>query len=426
MIFRQLLALLAPLFLARSADARFLIYYDQWHNDRPGSPEDRVGIDHVILAFAQSNNTSAFQPIIPISTVRQEYPQAKVMIAVGGWGDNEGFSQAVRSATSRATFAQAVASLIQTHRADGVDIDWEYPGGNGADYKQNPNSGRTGEIEQYPLLLAAIRTTIGKDKILSIAVPGLKRDMIAFTPKTGPQIWPSVDYINVMSYDLMNRRDNVTKHHTPIIGSGEAIQNYLDIGAPSQKINLGFAYYAKWFTTATDCGNQPFDCAVAVLENPNDGSDTGRSGAWTFEKVHMEPVPKASEIAVSMDGTCGAQKKTKCATGCCGQYGYCGTGEEHCGGGCQHAFGTGCMGADVAGSWQRALTNGVLDPEQGGQYFYDGKERLFWTWETPKLIARKFAEIVEAKGLGGVMAWSLGEDSYDWSHIMAMATNQCD
>lgn len=40
-----------------------------------------------------------------------------------------------------------------------------------------------------------------------------------------------------MTYDLMNRRDTVTKHHTSVAGSIETIENYLAIGAPPEKIN---------------------------------------------------------------------------------------------------------------------------------------------------------------------------------------------
>lgn len=78
-----------------------------------------------------------------------------------------------------------------------IDLDWEYPGGNGADYKEIPNSAKVYEIAAYPKLLAAVRKAIGPNKILSIAVPGKKGDMIAYTAETGPQIWPSVDHINV-------------------------------------------------------------------------------------------------------------------------------------------------------------------------------------------------------------------------------------
>ena len=103
------------------------------------------------------------------------------------------------------------------------DVDWEYPGGNGQDYKQNPNSGKTDEITSYALLLKEIKAAIGS-KELSIAVPGLKRDMIAFTAQQVPLINDAVDVVNgkekgsrrnmrktadisllVMAYDLMNR-----------------------------------------------------------------------------------------------------------------------------------------------------------------------------------------------------------------------------
>lgn len=244
--------------------------------------------------------------------------------------------------------------------------------------------------------------------------------MIAFTSETGPKIWPSVDYINVMSYDLMNRRDNVTQHHTSVVGSEETIKNYLDIGAPASKINLGFAYYAKYFTTTGDCSASPLNCPIEPAEDPVTGKDLLTSGAWTFERQHMAPVD-ASSLAVSYDGTCGPDKGTKCASGCCSQYGNCGTSAEHCSGACQHAFGTGCTDVDVAGSWQNAAKNGITDESAGGQYYYDPTNSLFWTWDTPDLITRKFNDIVRKYNLGGVMAWSLGEDSNDWSHIKRMA-----
>jgi hypothetical protein len=40
-----------------------------------------------------------------------------------------------------------------------------------------------------------------------------------------------------MTYDLMNRRDNVTNHHSSVAGSEDTIRNYLAIGAPPEKMN---------------------------------------------------------------------------------------------------------------------------------------------------------------------------------------------
>jgi len=412
-------ALLASGLLATSASARFVMYADEWHPTRPTNPADRAGIDHVVLAFAMANATATFQPKVPITTIRSEYPNAKIMIAVGGWGDDIGFAEMSKSDATIAKFASDIATMLTNTGADGVDIDWEYPGGNSADYKQVPNSAKAYQIDAYPKTLSAIRAAIG-NKLLSIAVPGKKEDMIGFTSETGPKIWKPVDYINVMAYDLANRRDNVTKHHSSVAGSEEAIRNYLAIDAPPEKINLGFAYYAKYFTTQGDCGSSPLGCPIVPAEDPVTGQDLLTSGAWTFEPAHMKPID-SSALPISYDGTCGPDKGTKCASGCCSQYGNCGTSPQHCSGACWHAFGVGCTDADVAGSWQIATKNGMTDQTEGGQYFFDKTNKLFWTWDTPQLISRKFKNIVQKHKLGGVMAWSLGEDSYDWSHIRQMA-----
>jgi len=217
----------------------------------------------------------------------------------------------------------------------------------------------------------------------------------------------------------MNRRDTVTKHHSSAIDTENSIKDYLAMGAPPSKLNLGFAYYAKYFTTQGDCSVSALNCPIAVAEDAQ-GKDTLTSGAWTFERFHIHPV-EASSLTVSRDGTCGPEKGTKCETGCCSQHGHCGTSPEHCNGACQHAFGSGCTDADVAASWQLAAKHGVTDEVAGGQYYFDATNRLFWTWDTPELITRKFDNIVRNYKLGGVMAWSLGEDSADWSHVRQMA-----
>lgn len=96
-----------------------------------------------------------------------------------------------------------------------------------------------------------------------------------------------------------------------------------------------------------------------------------------------------------------------------------GTDDDFCQAGCLSDYGT-CKGISIIDSWRRAEKNGKTDEEAGGQYYWDSKTNLFWSWDTPELIARKFTDIVEAKKLGGVMAWSLGEDTYKFAHLEAM------
>lgn len=350
----------------------------------------------------------------------------KVCMAIGGWGDTEGFRAGLASNESRALYAKNIATTLDNLGYDCIDVDYEYPGGNGYDYKQVPNSQLTSEIETFPLLLADIKAAIGS-KELSIAVPGKEVDMIAYTAEQVPAINEAVDFVNVMTYDLMNRRDNVTKHQTDIVGSLAAIDAYLARGMAASKLNLGFAFYAKFFALAanTTC-TTPTGCPIALAENA-EGQDTGTSGATTFELSSYPVEVNASSLTTSTDGSCGTGTSFMCAstgTGgpCCSQYGFCGNTSAHCGTGCQSDYGT-CTAASTkttAESFADALANGQTDTERGGQWYVDTETNLFWTWDTPELMAQKFTDIVDARGLGGVMAWSLAEDSYDWSHLLAI------
>ncbi|KAJ5162216.1 hypothetical protein N7492_007608 [Penicillium capsulatum] len=407
-----------------AASLRFAMYIDQYHTTALPGTEQTDGIDHAVMAFApsklfNSDSTPSFSPFESPDSMRKRFgPDTKLMIAIGGWGDTAGFSEAAKDEKSRERYAKNVASMLDANGFDGVDIDWEYPGGNGDDYRKVPNKDKVSEIETYPKFLAAVRKAIG-NKTLSIAVPGRKVDMIAFTKEQGPKIFESVDMVNVMSYDLMNRRDNVTIHHSSVQGSLDVVNEYMGMGLHADKINLGIAYYAKWFTTDPDsaCDTHPIGCKVVKLEE-DDGTDNGKSGAFTFEKSNVAPAPK--DLKVTTNGKCGFAEGTKCPEGqCCSAYGNCGSDNTFCQAGCLSDYGT-CKGISITDSWRRAQKDGKTDEKAGGQYYWDKESNLFWTWDTPEMIARKFTDIVAEKKLGGVMAWSLGEDTYEFAHLGAM------
>ena len=132
---------------------------------------------------------------------------------------------------------------------------------------------------------------------MSAAVPGLPRDMIAFNKETVSQISASLDLFNIMTYDLMNRRDNITKHHTGIDLSMEAVNKYLENGVPPEKAHLGFAFYVKWFKTSPrgGCHLNPIGCETVLMEDPVSGADLGQSGAFAWSDM----VP--AELSVSFE-----------------------------------------------------------------------------------------------------------------------------
>lgn len=189
--------------------------------------------------------------------------------------------------------------------------------------------------------------------------------MLAFTETKIPAISASLDFFNVMTYDLMNRRDNVTKHHTGIEASLTAITAYEDRGVPPEKMNLGFAFYIKWYKTAPHggCDENPIRCKTALMEDPLTGADLGLAGGFSWH----DRVPK-----------------------------------------------------EVAASYERAMLHGKYDSEYGGHYYWDSEENLWWSWDTPSAIAKKFPAIMEKKRLGGAFAWGLGEDAEDFTHFEAL------
>ncbi|KAI9683776.1 MAG: hypothetical protein M1822_005966 [Bathelium mastoideum] len=357
--------------LTSASTAMYLMYLDGQHNVVPDA-ELVSDVSYVALAFLKAATfTSAVQPnpwplFTSVAEVRMKFPQdTKVIVSIGGWGDSEGWPDAAADDTSRKQFAQNVATMVDDTGADGVDIDWEYPGGNGEDYKRNPNDERVWEIEAYPKLLAEIRAALGANKIMSAAVPGLRRDMLAFTSQTMPQIMESLDFLNVMTFDLMNRRDNVTRHHTGIKASIDSVDAYLDMGIPSAKINLGFAFYVKWFQTqpGANCQENPVGCKTVLMEDPQTGEDLNKAGAFSWH----DRVPEELEE-----------------------------------------------------SFAKALRYGTFDSEGGGHFYWDWDEDRFWTWDTPEVIAKKIPQIIEKKQLGGVFAWSLGEDAEEFKHFKAL------
>lgn len=56
-----------------------------------------------------------------VSEARKQLPPtAKVMVAIGGWGDTLGFSAAAKSKESRRVFAENVARMVSHTGADGT------------------------------------------------------------------------------------------------------------------------------------------------------------------------------------------------------------------------------------------------------------------------------------------------------------------
>lgn len=83
-------------------------------------------ITHVALAFMQSSVFNEAQPsswplFTTVDTVRSQFAKyTKIMVAIGGWGDTEGFSKAAATEKSRQTFAENIKAMVDHTGADGI------------------------------------------------------------------------------------------------------------------------------------------------------------------------------------------------------------------------------------------------------------------------------------------------------------------
>jgi chitinase len=96
----------------------------RWHVTALPSSDKTEGIDHAVMGFAPSktfNSGSSFTPFESPDSMRKRFgPDTKLMIAIGGWGDTEGFSEAAKTEASRERYAKNVASMLESNGFDGV------------------------------------------------------------------------------------------------------------------------------------------------------------------------------------------------------------------------------------------------------------------------------------------------------------------
>lgn len=193
-----------------------------------------------------------------LKKLKQQNPNLKTMISVGGWTLSSGFSDAALTDASRQKFAQSAISFMTTYGFDGIDLDWEYPVGGGLEGNKN----RPEDKHNYTLLLAELDKQIKakeaidrKDYQLSIASPAGYDKMANFELGAMNQY---LDFFNVMAYDYHGAWENTTNHQAPLYANPSdpssiaskynidwTIKNYIQAGVEPSKIVMGAPAYGR-------------------------------------------------------------------------------------------------------------------------------------------------------------------------------------
>jgi len=181
--------------------------------------------------------------------------------SIGGWTLSDAFPAMAKNPASRAKFAENCIGLIKDYGFDGIDIDWEYPGF--ADHSGTPD-----DTESYNLLLQEIRNSLdnleqetGKYYGITAALPCGPNHVANIDVPTVSNI---LTELNLMTYDFHGAWESVTGVNSPLYDGRNdpepgwsvdgCAKNWVEKGAPKEKLNIGLAFYGRSFKDAKALG----------------------------------------------------------------------------------------------------------------------------------------------------------------------------
>ncbi|MFD5088659.1 glycoside hydrolase family 18 protein [Kitasatospora sp. NPDC058406] len=223
-------------------------------------------------------------------------PQLRAVISLGGWSWSKYFSDAAATDEARRKFVSSCIDLylkgdvpqlagspeggkgVAAGVFDGIDVDWEYPGGGGdAGNVVRPEDGRN-----FTLLMAEFRKQLdelggkrgphttsdgtsdgkgrgkGKHYLLTAAVAA--NETVADRLEL-PELARTVDWLNLMTYDLHGPWEGKgpANHHANLYSdptdsdarqrsADKAVDHYAQRGLPSRQTVLGTPFYGHGWT----------------------------------------------------------------------------------------------------------------------------------------------------------------------------------
>ncbi|KAI9296613.1 glycoside hydrolase, partial [Neoconidiobolus thromboides FSU 785] len=186
-------------------------YFSDWTlGQYPVSAIDFSKVTHINYAFALFTDNGFNPKIETENTLRDLVTKAhqtstKVSISIGGWTGSKYFSPMAADINKRKQFVANTVAFVNKFNLDGIDIDWEYPGRNGAE----GNIVSPQDTANFLLLLKELRTALG-NKLITAAVRaqpfdgpnGPLNDVRAFVPL--------FDWLNLMCYDFNGTWETTT------------------------------------------------------------------------------------------------------------------------------------------------------------------------------------------------------------------------
>lgn len=269
-------------------------YYPDWSVwTFPVSQIDWSKLDLVEFAFAipNSNYDLEFTQYNSLDTLSELVAAGhaagkKVSLSIGGWTGSVYFSPAVSSPSNRELFAQNIAKVYNQYNLDGINIDNEYWGVQGA----AGNIFAPEDSANFLLFLQVLRQTLPPEAIISAAT-----QVWPFASSTGSPLTDVsdfaryLDHITIMNYDVFSSgdpgpnaplSDGCGTSSMPLANAYAAIASWTQAGMPANQIMLGIAAYGYLYKSSASRlrtrrrGLEPR--ASVTVYNPNGQTEGGQ------------------------------------------------------------------------------------------------------------------------------------------------------
>ena len=205
-----------------------------WEADGQLPPADKVTAINYLAAYPNDTHDGISihnEPrLLQILDLKKINPDLKVLLSLGGAGQEAGWGEMTACDSLRAAFVADCKRVVDKYGLDGLDFDWEFPHGD--------------QQDNYVKLFKDVREVLGPDKRVTAAVGFFGngfdlREAIKY-----------LDYVNLMSYDMGWQ---APYHHTSLRRSElsgvctleEAIDSCLNKGLDYKDIVVGLAFYGR-------------------------------------------------------------------------------------------------------------------------------------------------------------------------------------
>lgn len=288
-------------------------------------PTDKL--THIIFSFCHLsgnqlhvNNARDTTTIQRLVALKEKNPKLKVILSLGGWGGCKTCPEVFSTDSGRQEFARSTRELSDYFHTDGIDLDWEYPAlENVPGYPYTPQ-----DKDNFTAVVRLLRKTLNRKAEISFAAGGFTTYLQ--TSIDWKQVAPLVDYINLMSYDLVNGYSTTTGHHTGLYSTPQQVESvdhaihWLDsMGVPLKKVAIGMAFYARLFQGVDSVNNGLYRPCHFYRGVPYRDEAT-RLSADSGYVYHWDPVAKApykynarDQLFASFDDTTSIRLKTEYA-----------------------------------------------------------------------------------------------------------------